>query len=222
MVKQALTSETVKDALASKEILAFLYTKRADAWNRYMQDSHPNLTSLDLWGSQIGDEGAKALAGNNTLTSLNLGYNKIGDQGAKALAANNTLASLDLRDNKIGAKGAKALIKGLEANKNLLKYEGPGKEGLAEHIKNNRETAMRYVEQLMEQKDHASISAADKTEIAARANAIRQLAEEREDMSAEQQQQLTETFAAICDAPPSPHITEKASITPAQSTRRSV
>ena len=271
MVKQALTSETVKDALASKEILTFLYTKGAKGWNRYMQDSHPNLTSLDLratqigaqgakvlaanntltslnlWGNQIGAEGAKALAANNTLTSLDLRHNKIGDQGAKALADNNTLTSLDLRYNKIGAQGAKALagnntltsldlrhnkigdqgaealagnnmltsldlrhnkigaegaealIKGLEANKNLLKYEGPGKEGLAEHIKNNRETAMHYVEQLMEQKDHASISAPDKADIVARSNAIRHVLGERDDMAAEKRLRISEMVNTIKD-----------------------
>ena len=40
-----------------------------------------NLTSLDLAGNNIGDDGARALAGLVKLTSLNLSGNAIGDDG---------------------------------------------------------------------------------------------------------------------------------------------
>ena len=67
------------------------------------------LTSLNLYGNKIGDEGAKALALNTNLTSMRLHDNKIGDEGAKTLALNTTLTSLDLGGNWIGADGAKSL-----------------------------------------------------------------------------------------------------------------
>ena len=45
------------------------------------------LTSLDLSGNDIGDDGAQALAALTGLTALGLWHNRIGDDGARALAA---------------------------------------------------------------------------------------------------------------------------------------
>jgi Leucine-rich repeat (LRR) protein len=67
------------------------------------------LTSLNLGGNEIGAEGAAALAALTQLTSLNMAHNQIGDEGAAALAALTQLTSLDLWANKIGAEGAAAL-----------------------------------------------------------------------------------------------------------------
>jgi internalin A len=67
------------------------------------------LTSLNLWGNEIGDKGAAALAALTQLTSLNLRRNAIGDKGAAALAALTQLTSLNLVVNAIGDKGAAAL-----------------------------------------------------------------------------------------------------------------
>ena len=47
---------------------------------------HTTLTSLELWGNQVGDAGAQALAGNTMLTSLDLSGSLVGDAGALALA----------------------------------------------------------------------------------------------------------------------------------------
>ena len=69
------------------------------------------LTSLNLNGNYIGDEGVAHLAGLTTLTSLNLRRNNIGDKGAKHLTGLTALTSLDLEDNHIGDKGAKHLTK---------------------------------------------------------------------------------------------------------------
>ena len=48
------------------------------------------MTSLDLRGNEIEDEGAKALAEallmNKSVTDFNLDGNYVGDEGAKALA----------------------------------------------------------------------------------------------------------------------------------------
>ena len=67
------------------------------------------LTSLNLWGNQIGADGARALAALTSLTSLDLSRNGIGDDGARALAALTGLTSLNLSDNEIGNDGARAL-----------------------------------------------------------------------------------------------------------------
>ena len=45
-----------------------------------------DLTSLQLWGCEIGDAGAAALAALTQLTSLTLRNNEISDAGAAALA----------------------------------------------------------------------------------------------------------------------------------------
>jgi Leucine-rich repeat (LRR) protein len=67
------------------------------------------LTTLNVGGNQIGDEGAIALSANTTLTTLSVEGNQIGDKGAKAIAANTTLTTLNLESNEIGVEGAKAL-----------------------------------------------------------------------------------------------------------------
>jgi uncharacterized protein (TIGR02996 family) len=73
------------------------------------------LTSLNLWGNDIGVAGAEALAASShlaNLTSLNLWNNGIGNTGAAALAASANLAhltSLNLWSNRIGDAGAVAL-----------------------------------------------------------------------------------------------------------------
>ena len=67
------------------------------------------LTSLNLWGNQIGAAGAASLAALTQLTSLTLAYNMIGDAGAAALEALTQLTSLNLWHNTIGDEGAAAL-----------------------------------------------------------------------------------------------------------------
>jgi hypothetical protein len=86
------------------------------------------LTSLNLGGSQIGDDGAKDLSGalkhNTTLTSLELGFNKISAAGAKdlsdALKHNTTLTSLNLRDNQIGGAQLKEINALIERNHQMM------------------------------------------------------------------------------------------------------
>ncbi len=77
--------------------------------------SLPDLASLVLWGIDIGDDGARAIAASLTgLTSLDLSDNSIGDDGARAIAASLTgLTSLDLSDNSIGDDGARAIAASL-------------------------------------------------------------------------------------------------------------
>ena len=67
----------------------------------------PDLTSVNLTGNDIGDDGAKAIAASLTgLTSLDLRYNNIGADGAKAILGTwasapygSRLKILDLTDN---------------------------------------------------------------------------------------------------------------------------
>jgi internalin A len=90
-----------------------------------------SLTSLDLTGNQIGEEGAEAIAGFTdfssldlgdmgiargdnissltALTSLDLANNSIGDAGAEAIGSLAGLTALDLADNQIGDAGAEAI-----------------------------------------------------------------------------------------------------------------
>ena len=89
-----------------------------------MNDS---LRFIKLGKNQIGDQGAKALAGalcvNKFLISINFYDNRIGKEGAKALAKalhiNKSLASIDLSWNLIDDEGAKALAEALRVNKSL-------------------------------------------------------------------------------------------------------
>jgi internalin A len=73
------------------------------------------LTSLNLWGNNIGADGARDIAASLTsLTSLNLRGNNIGADGARDIAASLTsLTSLNLGDNNIGADGAIAIAASL-------------------------------------------------------------------------------------------------------------
>jgi len=69
------------------------------------------LTTLNLRGNSIGEEGALFLSENNTLSSLILTGTQISEQGAIALVQHPTLTSLDLSQNQIGNAGAIALAK---------------------------------------------------------------------------------------------------------------
>ena len=89
------------------------------------------MTTLNLRGNSIGDEGAIAIAEalkvNAVLTNLDLSLNKIGDDAkaiAEALKVNAVLTTLNLGWNSIGVKGAKAIAKALKVTaelKNLRK-----------------------------------------------------------------------------------------------------
>jgi internalin A len=74
-----------------------------------------NLTTLDLSSNQIGDQGAQSIAENlPNLTTLNLWGNQIGDQGAESVAENLThLTTLQLGSNHIGVEGAQSIAKNL-------------------------------------------------------------------------------------------------------------
>ena len=101
----------------------------------------PNLQTLNLRGSSIGDDGARALAGGlkhcPNLQTLNLGGSSIGGDGARALAGGlkhcPNLQTLNLGGNSIGDDGARALADGLKHCPNLqtldLKFNSIGDDG---------------------------------------------------------------------------------------------
>ena len=68
------------------------------------------VTSLNLYGNNIGDDGAKAIADHlqgSSITNLNLSLNAIGDDGATAIADHlqgSSITSLNLDDNNISAE----------------------------------------------------------------------------------------------------------------------
>lgn len=106
-------------ALKAAELREAVKSHRLDLSNRKIKvrdveflcailDNIPAITELDVSGTDLGDEGAKALASNQTITTLDVGGTKITDVGAKALAENHTITTLKLTHNPIGDEGAKA------------------------------------------------------------------------------------------------------------------
>jgi len=105
------------------------------------------ITSLNLCGQKIGDEGAGRIADslqvNNSLISLDLRNSNIGDEGAAAVAGslehNTILTFLCLGDNNIGAKGAGRIAESLLVNNSLisldLRWNKIGDEGAAALLK---------------------------------------------------------------------------------------
>jgi GTPase SAR1 family protein/Ran GTPase-activating protein (RanGAP) involved in mRNA processing and transport len=90
------------------------------------------LTSLDLQGNTIGDEGAKAIAAAlRGLSLLDLRDNSVGVEGAKAIAAGlPSLISLNLWGNNIGDEGAKVIAAALPGLTSLnLGRSNVGDEG---------------------------------------------------------------------------------------------
>ena len=78
------------DYLAAESAGVWAITLVALKWPRALLCSiteQSNLTSLHLYGNEIGDAGAAHLSALGNLTSLDLQYNKIGDAGAAHLAA---------------------------------------------------------------------------------------------------------------------------------------
>ncbi|KAL0236495.1 hypothetical protein GEMRC1_003077 [Eukaryota sp. GEM-RC1] len=88
---------------------------------------NPTITSINLSGAFIGDEGAVALATmlkvNSTISSVDLSSNSIGDEGAVALATmlknNSTISSVDLSSNSIGDEGVISLSETLKVNSTI-------------------------------------------------------------------------------------------------------
>ena len=101
-----------------------------------------SLTSLDVSNNQVGAKGAKALAANTRLTSLNLAANQIGDEGAQALAANTSLKSLNVADNQIRDKGARALAANTSLISLSVRHNQIGIEGLKALAANSSLTSL--------------------------------------------------------------------------------
>jgi Ran GTPase-activating protein (RanGAP) involved in mRNA processing and transport len=110
------------------------------------------LTSLNLLGDAIGNEGAQevaeALKHNTTLTKLSLWLNDIGTGGAKAIAEalkyNKSLNSLDLTSNEIGSEGVKVVGESLKHNMTLTELylsnndiDSEGVKAITEALKYN-------------------------------------------------------------------------------------
>ena len=88
----------------------------AHNWLRGLPASTANLTaltSLDLTGNRIGDEGAQALKGLVNLTRLDMAGNEIGAAGATALKGLVNLTRLNLAGNEIGDISPLVLLRNL-------------------------------------------------------------------------------------------------------------
>ena len=108
---------------------------------------YSTVTRIDLNDTEIGDEGAKAIAQavkwNDVLTHLDLNNNIIGDE-AQAVKWNDVLTHLDLNNNIIGDEGAKAIAEMLKDNGPLTKLflnnnqiGNEGAKAIAEALKEN-------------------------------------------------------------------------------------
>jgi Ran GTPase-activating protein (RanGAP) involved in mRNA processing and transport len=92
------------------------------------------VTGINIYGNQIGAEGASALADalkmNSSVTNINLDDNAIGDEGASVLAdalkVNTSVTDISLRSNKFGAKGATAIADALKVNTSLTRIDLSG------------------------------------------------------------------------------------------------
>ena len=96
-----------------------------------------SLTSINLDGNEIGNEGCKAfgkvLASSRNIKTVNLTNNKISEEGAKhiadAVAASRSLSVVDMRFNPIAGAGAIRLSAAIVRNTGILKFnEIPIKE----------------------------------------------------------------------------------------------
>lgn len=99
----------------------------------------PRITTLNIGFNTIGNEGARALAENQTITTLDVDHNKFSDEGARALAKNNTITELYLSSG-YHSKEVFDLIeempkrnrKNLEEFKNAISLIGQGKRNIGE------------------------------------------------------------------------------------------
>ncbi|MDG7057356.1 MAG: ankyrin repeat domain-containing protein [Wolbachia endosymbiont of Penenirmus auritus] len=95
----------------------------------------PNITSLNLADSNIGNEGVKELTKLTNITSLTLVDNNISDEGAKELTKLINLVSLDLLDNNISDEGIKELTKLTNLTYLDLSENNIGDEGAKELVR---------------------------------------------------------------------------------------
>lgn len=107
------------------------------------------LSELNLFHSEIGDEGIEALAKklkDIQVENLDLSYNQIGPEGAKALAVvlkDTQIQELHLSCNRVQLKGAAALAKGMKESKvKTLNIQTAGihaaeAEAFAKELRNN-------------------------------------------------------------------------------------
>ena len=124
-IEMALLSKGIERPVVSEEIQEFLRYPGSVTSVKVATEvefrvlvsvlRYSNISTLDLRGNEIGDQGAKTLASAlpaSQLTTLRLGWNGIGVEGAKALASalpGSQLTTLILGENEIGDQGAKAL-----------------------------------------------------------------------------------------------------------------
>ena len=92
----------------------------------------PTLASIDLYKTMSGMKERRltaALEKNSEVTSIELDGNQIGDEGvmrlAVALEEDATLTSIDLEHNEIGTKGAVHLAPVLEKNATMTHIDLP-------------------------------------------------------------------------------------------------
>jgi hypothetical protein len=106
---KGFTDADLKGLPPSLRELSVIYSSGITAAGLAQLNNLPRLESLTLQGCEIGDEGARFLAGITSITSLVLTGCSIGAEGARALAGSTSITSLNLSGNNIGDEGAGAL-----------------------------------------------------------------------------------------------------------------
>lgn len=99
-------------------------------------ETNKTITTLYAYGNHIGPAGAVALAANTTLRELELTENQIGIEGARAFAKNNTLESLTLSNCSLGAEEAKAIAQNQHLKELVVTCNKIGDEGAKAFLMN--------------------------------------------------------------------------------------
>lgn len=139
-VQKKLSQDTlnkIKEAYEKKWTFLNLYNSNIDDEGAKCLTQNSFFKELTLGSNKIGNVGAIALAKNSTITILDLSSNNIGDEGVQALAKSRTITTLDLGSNKIiGNKGAQALAQSptlTELNLSHNNIESEGAQALAQN-----------------------------------------------------------------------------------------
>lgn len=138
-----LTASTGKYLAKNKSLETLIFTPIGN--HRFVLDadfsdaiSKTGITNFMVYGYEIDDAAAVAIAKSRHLKHLDIEYGKISNEGAIALAHNQFLADLILSDNKISDQGALAFINNEYLDSLNLSYNPISKFAAEKLLANSR------------------------------------------------------------------------------------